>query len=144
MSKIRPSLTLALLQARETTMSFFRPALNEIGLTEQQWRIIRILSQYDALESNQLADLACILKPSLTGILNRMLEMKLISKNKSTEDQRIYLISLTKEGKKCFEHQVVKMEETYKKIQKEYGEEKMQTLMQLLKELSELKENFSE
>ena len=144
MSKIRPSLTLALLQARETTMSFFRPALNEIGLTEQQWRIIRILSQYDALESNQLADLACILKPSLTGILNRMLEMKLISKNKSTEDQRIYLISLTEVGKKCFEHQVVKMEETYKKIQKEYGEEKMQTLMQLLKELSELKENIAE
>lgn len=144
MSKIRPSLTLALLQARETTMSFFRPALNEIGLTEQQWRIIRILSQYDALESNQLANLACILKPSLTGILNRMLEMKLISKNKSTEDQRIYLISLTEAGKKCFEYQVVKMEETYQRIQKEYGEEKMQNLMQLLKELSELKENIAE
>lgn len=144
MSKIRPSLTLALLQARETTMSFFRPALNEIGLTEQQWRIIRILSQYDALESNQLADLACILKPSLTGILNRMLEMKLISKNKSTEDQRIYLISLTEAGKQCFEHQVVKMEETYQRIQQEYGEEKMQTLMQLLKELSELKENIAD
>lgn len=144
MNKIRPSLTLALLQARETTMSFFRPALNEIGLTEQQWRIIRILSQYDALESNQLADLACILKPSLTGILNRMLEMKLINKTKSPEDQRIYLISLTEAGQQCFTHQVVTMEETYQKIQKEYGEEKMQTLMQLLKELSEIKTKIND
>ena len=48
MKKIRPSLTLALLQAREATMTYFRPALNEMGLTEQQWRVIRILYQYEA------------------------------------------------------------------------------------------------
>lgn len=135
MNKIRPSLTLELLQAREACMSLFRPALNEIGLTEQQWRVVRILSQYEELESNQLADQACILKPSLTGILNRMIEMNLISKNKSAEDQRIYLIKLTEIGRKCFDHQVVKMEETYQKIQNEYGEEKLNLLIQLLKEL---------
>ncbi|MBV6567323.1 homoprotocatechuate degradation operon regulator HpaR, partial [Acinetobacter baumannii] len=50
MKPIRPSLTLALLEAREAIMSHFRPALNEVGLTEQQWRIIRILYQYEELE----------------------------------------------------------------------------------------------
>ena len=55
----RPSLTLTLLQAREATMAFFRPALNAHDLTEQQWRVIRILRQQGELESHQLADQAC-------------------------------------------------------------------------------------
>lgn len=141
MKKIRPSLTLALLQAREATMSHFRPALNEIGLTEQQWRIIRILYQYEELESNKLADLACILKPSLTGILNRMIEQNLIKKRKDSNDQRVSLITLTEEGIHCFEIQAIKMEESYKKIQEKYGVDKLQELFVLLKDLTEIKLN---
>lgn len=141
MKSIRPSLTLALLEAREAIMSHFRPALNEVGLTEQQWRIIRILYQYEELESNQLAELACILKPSLTGILNRMVEQKLIQKHKDYDDQRIILISLTENGLECFKTQVVKMEASYQKIQEQYGKEKMKQLLELLKELNKLKLN---
>ena len=139
MKKIRPSLTLALLQAREATMTYFRAALNEMGLTEQQWRVIRILYQYEELESNQLADLACILKPSLTGILNRMIEQNLICKRKDLNDQRINLITLTEEGRICFEQQAVKMEASYQKIQEQYGAEKMQELMSMLQDLSKIK-----
>ncbi|MDM1757439.1 MULTISPECIES: homoprotocatechuate degradation operon regulator HpaR [Acinetobacter] len=141
MKKIRPSLTLALLQAREAAMSHFRPALNERGLTEQQWRIIRILYQYGTLESNQLAELACILKPSLTGILNRMIEQGNIQKDKDIHDQRINLISLTDAGKECFELQATKMEASYKNIQEQFGPEKMQQLMELLNDLSKIKMN---
>ena len=49
----RPSLTLTLLQARETAMRFFRPQLNLHDLTEQQWRVIRILRQQGELENHQ-------------------------------------------------------------------------------------------
>ncbi|ELY8399523.1 aldehyde dehydrogenase family protein [Acinetobacter baumannii] len=113
----------------------------EVGLTEQQWRIIRILYQYEELESNQLAELACILKPSLTGILNRMVEQKLIQKRKDYDDQRISLISLTESGLECFKTQAVKMEASYQKIQEQYGEEKMKQLLELLKDLSKIKLN---
>lgn len=139
MKTIRPSLTLALLQAREAIMSHFRSALNEIGLTEQQWRVIRILYQYEELESHQLADLACILKPSLTGILNRMLKLGLIKKRKDTHDQRISLITLSDQGKKCFEIESVKLETLYLKIQEQYGSEKMQQLTLLLQDLKKVK-----
>lgn len=139
MKTIRPSLTLALLEAREAAMTYFRPALNEIGLTEQQWRVIRILSQHEALESNQLADLACILKPSLTGILNRMIDQDLIRKRKGATDQRIHLISLTDQGRKIFEIQALKMEASYKKIQEQYGAEKLEVLLEMLKDFSKVK-----
>lgn len=141
MKKIRPSLTLALLQAREAAMTHFRPNLNEIGLTEQQWRVIRILYQYEELESNQLADFACILKPSLTGILNRMQEQDLVNKRKDHHDQRINLISLSPTGKQCFEQQMIKMEKAYRNIQEQYGVEKLQLLMEMLNDLAKVKLN---
>lgn len=38
------SLTIALLQAREAAMAYFRPIVKRHNLTEQQWRIVRILA----------------------------------------------------------------------------------------------------
>ena len=40
------SLTIALLQAREAAMSYFRPIVKRHNLTGQQWRIVRILDVY--------------------------------------------------------------------------------------------------
>ena len=44
-----------LLYARETLMQHFRPVLKEAGLTEQQWRVLRTLSDTGAIEPNQIA-----------------------------------------------------------------------------------------
>jgi len=56
MARPTPSLTLALMQARESAMDFFRPHLNRHNITEQQWRVIRILwqSEDQTLESHRL------------------------------------------------------------------------------------------
>jgi len=123
MKNIRPSLTLALLEAREALMTHFRPELNEMGLTEQQWRIIRTLAQYQELDSTTLADKACILKPSLTGIINRMLETGLIVRRRSDTDQRFSFISLSEDGEKIFSQMRGRMESRYQKIQDRLGEE---------------------
>ncbi len=135
----RPSLTLTLLQAREATMSFFRPALNAQDLTEQQWRVIRILRQQGELESHQLAHLACILKPSMSGVLKRLERDGLVSRRKSTEDQRRIFISLTVQGHQCFLEMSEQMERNYQEIQRQFGEEKLDQLMGLLNELKKIK-----
>lgn len=139
--RLSPLLTLALVQAREATKTYFRPALNEMGLTEQQWRVICTLYQYDELENNHLAELTCILRPSLTGIVNRMAEQNLIIKSKDLHDQRVSLIKLTQAGRNYFESQALKMEESYKNIKEQYGAEKIQQLMELLHDLSKIKSN---
>lgn len=139
--RLSPSLTLALVQAREATKTYFRPALNEMGLTEQQWHVICTLYQYDELENNHLAELTCILRPSLTGIVNRMAEQNLIIKSKDLHDQRVSLIKLTQAGRNYFESQALKMEESYKNIKEQYGAEKIQQLMELLHDLSKIKSN---
>ncbi len=62
------SLTIALLQAREAAMSYFRPIVKRHNLTEQQWRIVRVLAEHPSMDFHDLAFRTCILRPSLTGI----------------------------------------------------------------------------
>jgi homoprotocatechuate degradation regulator HpaR len=135
----RPSLTLTLLQAREAAMSFFRPLLNQHGLTEQQWRVIRILRQHGEMESYRLAELACILKPSMTGVLSRLERDGLVSRRKPPHDQRRVYIDLTKQGHKCFLSMSGDMEDNYQRIQEQFGEEKLQQLLGLLNELKQIR-----
>lgn len=139
MAKFRPSLTLTLLQAREAAMAFFRPSLNEHDLTEQQWRVIRILRQQGELENHQLAQQACILKPSMTGVLARLERDGLVRRQKSQQDQRRVFVNLTEQGERCFVSMSEDMENNYRKIQDQFGEEKMQQLLGLLNELKSIK-----
>ena len=139
MATPRQSLTLALLQAREAAMSFFRPSLNEHGLTEQQWRIIRILEQHGELEIYQLAELACILKPSMTGVLVRMEAAGMVHRRKAEQDQRRVLITLADKGKASFESMSQCMEANYQRLQDQFGEEKFQMLLGLLDDLKNIK-----
>ena len=139
MPKPRQSLTLTLLQARETAMGFFRPSLNQHGLTEQQWRVIRILSQQGELEINRLAELACILNPSMTGVLARMDTAGMVERRKAEQDQRRVLVRLTEKGKACFSSMSQSMEENYQRLQAQLGEDKLQTLLALLNDLKALK-----
>ena len=72
------SLTSALLQAREAAMSYFRPIVKRHNLTEQQWRIVRILAESPSMDFHDLAYRACILRPSLPLFGQRDIELPLI------------------------------------------------------------------
>ncbi|QIH07474.1 MULTISPECIES: homoprotocatechuate degradation operon regulator HpaR [Pseudomonas] len=139
MANPRLSLTLTLLQAREAAMAFFRPALNKHDLTEQQWRVIRILRQQGELESHQLALQACILKPSMTGVLTRLERDGLVRRQKSSQDQRRVFVALTEQGQQCFVSMSEGMERNYQRIQEQFGAEKMEKLLSLLNELKNIK-----
>ncbi|WP_312934084.1 homoprotocatechuate degradation operon regulator HpaR [Pseudomonas sp.] len=139
MTTPRPSLTLTLLQAREATMAFFRPALNAHDLTEQQWRVIRILRQQGELESHRLAELACILKPSMSGVLKRLERDGIVARRKSAEDQRRVFINLTVKGQQVFLAMSEEMGRNYANIQQQFGDDKLQHLMQLLDEMKKIR-----
>ncbi|MFK4753561.1 homoprotocatechuate degradation operon regulator HpaR [Oceanobacter antarcticus] len=138
MRKFDDSIPLKLLKSRESTMAFFRPILQEIGLTEQQWRVIRALNEYEELESKQLAELCCILSPSLTGIINRLEAQDYLRRRKSTEDQRRILISLTDKAKTMFANASPRMEGLYAEMTSQLSPQKMDLLKELLDEIIKL------
>ncbi|MFK3708836.1 MULTISPECIES: homoprotocatechuate degradation operon regulator HpaR [Leclercia] len=128
------SLTIALLQARETAMTFFRPIIKQHNLTEQQWRIVRVLAEHPSMDFHDLAFRTCILRPSLTGILTRMERDGLVLRLKPLNDQRKLYVSLTKGGNALYELAQAQVEEAYQRIEAEYSPEKMQQLTALLQE----------
>jgi homoprotocatechuate degradation regulator HpaR len=139
MRKYEDSIPLKLLKAREVTMAFFRPVLQEIPLTEQQWRVIRALDEYNELESKQLADLCCILSPSLTGIISRLEQQGYIQRRRSPEDQRRVLISLTDKAKQMFNRISPILEARYQAITDQFSKENMEQLDKLLNQLCQIK-----
>jgi homoprotocatechuate degradation regulator HpaR len=139
MRKYEDSIPLKLLKAREVTMAFFRPVLQEIPLTEQQWRVIRALDEHVELESKQLADLCCILSPSLTGIISRLEQQDYIQRRRSPEDQRRVLISLTDKAKQMFNSISPSLEARYQAITDQFSKENMEQLDKLLNQLCQIK-----
>lgn len=139
MRKFDDSIPIKLLKAREAAMSFFRPILQEAGITEQQWRVIRALNEYDELESKKLAELCCLLSPSLTGIVNRLEQMELIQRRRSSEDQRRVLISLSPKARELFQQLSPRLESRYRQMTEQLADGEIDQLMQLLDKLLRLK-----
>ena len=79
-------------------MAYFRPILNRYGVTEQQWRILRVLEDFGDQEAGVIAERACILPPSLTGILVRMEKASLIHRQRDHVDSRRLIISISAMG----------------------------------------------
>ncbi|CDG88889.1 homoprotocatechuate degradation operon regulator HpaR [Xenorhabdus bovienii] len=132
------SLTIALLQARETAMGFFRPILKSYNLTEQQWRIIRVLASSRSIDFHDLACLTCILRPSLTGILTRMERDGLIFRLKPMNDQRKLYVSLTPAGQELYEQARGQVNEGYKAIEDAFSPAKLAQLLALLDEFTSI------
>lgn len=138
MRRFDQSLPMALLRAREVTMGYFRPMLNEHGLTEQQWRVIRVLQEHGELEFHQLSRVALIQPPSLTGILTRLERADLVRRTRSSADQRRLHLSLTRGGLRRFATISVEAERRYGQIERRLGRAKLRSLMKTLREFERL------
>ena len=93
------SLPMVLLRARETVMERFRPNLRAHNLTDQQWRILRALSDSGEKDLGELANMCCILKPSITRIIRSMEERSLLKRSVDAYDQRRTIVSITTTGR---------------------------------------------
>ena len=138
MRKFDESLPMALLRAREVTMGFFRPLLLAHGLTEQQWRVIRVLEEYGALEFNELSRIAWIQPPSLTGILGRLERDALVRRSRSKADQRRLHVALSAAGRRRFQVVSRDAEKQYGFIERQLGRTRLRSLMTVLHEFDRL------
>lgn len=133
----RRNLPLLMLQAREAVFSRFRPILNEAGLTEQQWRVVRALLERGPLEPRQIGEICCLTSPSLAGILARMDDLGLVQRERLSHDQRRVLVSVSRAGEALARRLAPKIEATYKEFEDEVGSKLTNDLYQVLDRLIE-------
>ena len=125
-----------MLKAREALMLSFRPMLAKHNFTEQQWRVLRVLGEKGPCDASKLAHEACILAPSLSRIINTMIQNKLIQKKYDNKDKRKIILIIYSHGENVLERIKPEYVAILKSIYKKYGEEKLTMLLTLLDDIS--------
>lgn len=129
-----------LLQARESVMAHTRPSLREHGLSDQQWRVLRVLGEHGTVETGRVAREAFILGPSLTGVLARMERDGLVRRFRDPHDQRRTVVEATPRGRKMVQRLSATIENHYRWLEQSLGKQKLAQLYQLLDELIALEQ----
>jgi len=141
---IHRNLPRLLLQAREAVMAHTRPSLREQGLSDQQWRVLRVLGEHAAnpagVETGRVAREAWLLGPSLTGVLMRMERDGLISRARCPEDARRTVVRATAQGLALVETLSQTIEAHYAWVESCLGKPKLTQLYVLLDELIALEQ----
>ena len=128
----RRNLPLLMLQAREQVIARFRPLLNAHGITEQQWRIVRLLLETGPLQPNQIGELCRLSSPSLAGVLSRMEQMGFVRRKRLANDQRRVHVSLTPRSRALASRMAPSIEAVYDHIEELLGQPFSQEFYQAL------------
>lgn len=129
------SLPIALIRAREGVMAPIRDMLAETGVTEQQWRVLRVLSEHGAIDTTTLADRASLLFPSLTRIATTMRNKGLITQTRDKVDRRRQIIGITEAGQQFIDDRAAQATQIVADFRNRLGPENYEQLLDLLAQL---------
>lgn len=130
------SLPIALLRARDKVMGPVRKMLADVGVTEQQWRVLRVLVEEGPLDPTSIADRAVLLLPSLTRILQKLEEKDLVTRGRDQFDRRRHVIALTEAGEALIAENMAEALALAAAQRERLGAEKFDQLLVLLSELN--------
>jgi len=127
------SLPMALMRARESIMSQFRPILAEHDLTEQQWRVLRALASNDKPCSvGRIAEQTFLLGPSLSRMLTSMADRGLIKRAAHADDARRSEVSISGAGLDLVDEIAPHSEGVYQRISDALSRKELDVLYDLL------------
>ena len=140
LAETRRTLPIALLRAREAVMERFRPLLAAHDISEQQWRVMRVLQEAGESDATQLSRAANVLAPSLTRMLRTLEARGFTMLRKDPGDARRALITLTDAGRGFIHTLAPESAAIYAGIEARLGRERIDHILDeldfLLRELA--------
>ena len=125
-----------LLEAREAVLAHTRPDLRAHGLSDQQWRVLRVLGEHaqepDGVETGRIAREAFLPGPSLTGVLARMERDGLIARQRCPKDARRTVVRATPQGLRKVRVLSQTIESHYRSVEAQLGARRLKELYALL------------
>lgn len=131
----RRSLPMSLLRARELVMTNFRPMLAKYDVTEQQWRVIRVLGESSPLDASEVAERASILAPSLTRIIKTLEDRGFITRGKFEDDGRRVHLAIAPAGMALIEDVTPERRAIYQRLEDRIGKQDIDRLLDMLEEM---------
>ena len=131
----RRTLPMTLLRARELVMLRFRPMLVRHGITEQQWRVLRVLGDEGPLGATEVAERASILGPSLTRIIKTLEQRAMITARRLPEDGRRVSLEIAQRGEAVLKSAREERLDIYGEFERRHGRAFLERALDVLEDL---------
>ncbi|MGE0484433.1 MAG: MarR family winged helix-turn-helix transcriptional regulator [Gammaproteobacteria bacterium] len=128
MQDFSQSLPMRLYRALNQVMPPFRAIFTAHGLTEAQWRVLRVLWERDAIGFGELAALTLLPAPSLVGIVDRMAARGWVTRERSAADRRQVIVGVTADGRALEREVMPAVEAAYRELRASIDDETWRAL----------------
>ena len=133
------SLPMLLNRSLDAIMPPYRDLFQEFGVTEQQWRVLRVLWEQKHLTSAQISSLTLLPSPSLVGILDRLERKDLVKRLRSTSDRREINITITNLGRELQSKVIPKVKLIQDQTREKLSPTEWKQINNILKKLDRIK-----
>ncbi len=130
------SLPMILNRALDAIMPPYRDLFSRYDLTEQQWRVLRVVWSSDKYKSVDLASHTLLAAASLVGILDRLEKKGLVSRVRSTTDRRAVYIVATASSRELEKEVSPQVTAIHDQLRATVTDEEWQTLETVLSKFS--------
>lgn len=86
--------------AARLTNQIYTPFLKVLDLTYPQYLVLLVLWQFGSLSVHEIGEHLLLESNTLTPLLKRLEEKKFIHRNRSADDERVVMVSLTEKGQR--------------------------------------------
>ncbi|CUH52463.1 homoprotocatechuate degradation operon regulator, HpaR [Shimia marina] len=115
-----------------------RALLSDAGVTEQQWRVVRVLVEEGPLDPTTIAERAVLLLPSLTRILHKLDEKGYVTRQRDEQDGRRQVIQATDAGRELIAVNMPAARGYAQQLREHLGDERYDQLLELLDDLNQI------
>jgi homoprotocatechuate degradation regulator HpaR len=136
MQEFSRSLPMMLYRTLDAVMPRFRQIFSEFGLTEQQWRVLRVLWQHEQIAFRELSDLTLIPAPSLVGVVDRLTKSGLVGRRRSDSDRRNVFVHATDKGMALESKVRPRVDEAYEELRASIDDRTWKALIDGLEKIS--------
>jgi len=135
------SLPMMLYRSLDVLMPRFRKIFSDFGLTEQQWRVLRVLWEQQDVTLNELSGVTLIPAPSLVGVVDRLQAMGLVERRRSDADRRKVYVLATQKGGELEAKVMPQVASAYAALKQSVDAETWDQVLKGLQQISELEES---
>jgi DNA-binding MarR family transcriptional regulator len=107
-----------------------------VGVSPTQLNVIKLIDQLGALSLSELAMRLQTQNATVTGIIDRMDEAGLVTRERSPEDRRVWHVRLTEQGQKIAHDVQIGPWDTLRRAVDALDRKKQQQLVALLREVA--------
>jgi homoprotocatechuate degradation regulator HpaR len=135
------SLPMMLYRSLDAVTPRFRKIFSDFGLTEQQWRVLRVLWERQDVTLNELSGITLIPAPSLVGVIDRLQGKGFVERRRSDADRRKVYVLATQKGGELEAKVMPRVASAYAALKQSVDAETWDQVLKGLQQISELEES---